>query len=137
MARIVSATVIHDREYTIPDDFAGLSLLKSTWSIYHGEETVFVKLRFSPSVARRVRETNWHPSQTLMNDGQHVIMTIQVDNTTDLIPWIRGWGASVEVLEPKILRNKLVAETRKLMQLYDMQTGTNSLDDTFNTFFGD
>lgn len=35
-----------------------------------------------------------------------------------MTPWIRSWGASVEVLEPASLREELAAEARALAALY-------------------
>jgi len=36
----------------------------------------------------------------------------------EMLPWVRGWGADVEVLEPQFLRNQIQNETRLLFQLY-------------------
>ncbi len=36
-----------------------------------------------------------------------------------MTPWIRSWGASVEVLEPADLREELAAEARALANLYE------------------
>ena len=37
----------------------------------------------------------------------------------EMTPWIRSWGASVEVLEPADLREELAAEARALANLYE------------------
>jgi len=52
--RIVSAQLLRT-PFTIPENFPGLELLKNAWSIYYGEETIKVVLRFHPDVVRRVR----------------------------------------------------------------------------------
>ncbi len=36
----------------------------------------------------------------------------------EMLPWVRGWGADVEVLEPEGLRNALKQEARELVELY-------------------
>ncbi len=119
LERIQTARLLRE-SYTIPEDFPGQDLLKSAWSIFYGETPVQVVLRFSPEVAARVRETNWHPSQQLEADPEpgFLKMTVQVANTTDLVPWIRGWGAACEVLEPASLRRDLLHEVRRLAELY-------------------
>jgi CRISPR-associated endonuclease/helicase Cas3 len=33
-----------------------------------------------------------------------------------LIPWIRGWGANIEVLEPQILRDRWLSDARDLIK---------------------
>jgi predicted DNA-binding transcriptional regulator YafY len=37
-------------------------------------------------------------------------------------PWIRSWGADVEVLEPISLRNEMKDEARRLGSLYDVSS---------------
>ena len=118
--RIEQVRLIQE-EYEIPPDFPGLELLRSAWSIFYGEELTRVVLRFHPEVARRVQETNWHPSQQLAWDEEqpgYLRLTVEVASTIDLLPWIRGWGASCEVLEPARLRRALTRETRQLATLY-------------------
>jgi len=60
-----------------------------------------------------------------------------------MLPWIRGWGADVEVLEPRELREKMMGEARRLAETYSWQVGHpgatdehDSLLSTFNDFFG-
>jgi hypothetical protein len=36
----------------------------------------------------------------------------------EMLPWIRGWGADVEVATPEGLRTALAVETQKLSRLY-------------------
>lgn len=118
--RIVQAKLLRD-EYEIPNDFPGLELLRNAWSIYYGEETVEVILRFHPDVAKRVRETQWHPSQQIApdtHDPQYLCVSLQVADTTDLTPWIRTWGANCEVLAPAHLRDVMIGESRRSAEMY-------------------
>lgn len=125
--RIAMARKLVREPYTIPDDFEGLNLLRNAWSIFYGEETVQVMLRFSPNVAKRVRETNWHPSQSPVEDDPDkdgfVRLSFEVADTTDLKPWIRTWGANCEVLAPSKLRDELMGEARRLAELYGWDVG--------------
>lgn len=148
LERISRAELLRHNEYDIPPDFPGLELLRNAWSIYYGEALVRVVLRFHPDVARRIHETNWHPSQQLIADEQkpgYVRLCVQIADTTDLKPWIRGWGANCEVLEPAELRDEMMGEARKFAELYGWQTlreaTTNDddplgLDQVFGNFFG-
>jgi predicted DNA-binding transcriptional regulator YafY len=118
--RILEAKLLRD-EFDIPPDFPGLELLRNAWSIYYGEETVEVILRFHPEVARRVQETQWHPSQQIIpdeHDPRYLCLRLQVADTTDLTPWIRTWGANCEVLSPADLRDMMMGEARRLAALY-------------------
>ena len=120
LERIRAATLTR-QEYRIPPDFPGLDILRSAWSIMWGEEVETVVLRFSPTVYRRVMETRWHPSETKEDDPEkpgHLRWSAQVADTLDMLPWVRGWGADVEVLEPKELREELMGEAKRLMRVY-------------------
>lgn len=120
LERIREATLTR-QAYHIPPDFPGLDILRSAWSIMWGEKVEPVVLRFGPAVYRRVMETRWHPSEDKQDDPDrpgYLRWSAQVAETTDMLPWIRGWGADVEVLEPKGLREKLMREARKMAEMY-------------------
>jgi CRISPR-associated endonuclease/helicase Cas3 len=120
LQRIEQATLTRD-DYVVPSEFAGLAYLRSAWSIIPGEELIAVKLRFSHRVARRVRETRWHPSQKVFDDPDNpggCIWTAQIGDLTDFVPWVRSWGADANVLAPEELRESLVAEVREMANLY-------------------
>ena len=128
LERIQHATLTRE-EYVIPADFPGLEILRNAWSIIHGENLVPVKLRFSPEVAERVRESQWHPSQKPVVDDPDksgwIVWEAQVADTTDLKPWVRSWGSDCEALEPEALRNALKREARRLAELYGVVAGNN------------
>jgi CRISPR-associated endonuclease/helicase Cas3 len=71
-----------------------------------------------------VQETRWHRSQTIeeLEDG-YVIWRAKVAEVQEMIPWVRGWGADCEVLEPEELRETLIRESRKLAEIYQMAMG--------------
>ena len=109
------------QEYSVPADFPGLEILRNAWSIIMGDETVHVALRFNPRVRERVLETRWHPSQTCADDPERpgfLRWTADVADTTDMLPWIRGWGAECEVLQPERLRQSLALEAQRIWAVY-------------------
>lgn len=105
--------------YNIPASFDPASYLADAWGIMSGGEPVPVKLRFSSDVAPIIGERTWHPSQRLVTepDGT-VILDVQVSDPREMRPWIRSWGAEVEVLAPASLRADLAQEARRLADLY-------------------
>lgn len=110
-------------DYSIPPDFPGLEILHNAWSIIMGEETLRVVLRFSPDVRMRVLETRWHPSQQSQDDPEKtgwLRWRVDVADTLDLLPWVRGWGADVEVLEPEGLRAELKLTAQDLAMQYQV-----------------
>jgi predicted DNA-binding transcriptional regulator YafY len=113
-----------------PESFDETEFIRNVWSIWDGEgELVTVKLRFRGETAvRRVQETIWHPNQAepeLLPNGD-LIWTAQVAEWREMLPWIRGWGAQVEVLEPSTLRRELEREVLKLADIYQITTQTIS-----------
>ncbi|NLG48935.1 MAG: WYL domain-containing protein, partial [Chloroflexi bacterium] len=105
--------------YEIPETFDGPGLLRSAWGIQFGEQTEDVALRFVPGVTRRVKESVWHPSQTVEDtpDGG-CLLRMQVANPTEMVYWIRGWGPQVKVLEPAWLREQMAREAREVARIY-------------------
>lgn len=120
--RIRAAEMTRD-PYTIPADFDPRDYLRNAWGIWSSDQApVEVVLRFHPRVAMRVRETRWHPSQRIeeQTDG-YILWRAQVAEPQEMLPWVRGWGADVEVVEPDDLRVELMRETRRLGRLYALQ----------------
>jgi CRISPR-associated endonuclease/helicase Cas3 len=108
--------------FKIPDDFDGPALLRKAWGVMYGDgEAAHVKLRFTQFVTKRVRETRWHPSETVTELPNGLTWEADIGDVTEIRPWIRGWGADCEVLEPSALREELMAETRRLAKLYGIE----------------
>jgi len=93
-----------DRKYSIPDNFDPRDLLADAWGIWYTEAE---PVHRSESVEEQA-------------DGS-LIWRAKVAEPQEMLPWIRGWGADVEVLEPKELRGKLVQETRRLAAVYGIR----------------
>ena len=109
--------------YEIAPDFDPRRCLANAWSIWYTEaEPVEVTLRFHPRVAHRVRETRWHQSEQVEEqpDGS-LIWRARVAEPREMLPWIRGWGADVEVIAPGELRDALIDEVRRMADVYGIQ----------------
>jgi predicted DNA-binding transcriptional regulator YafY len=116
--RIIAAELSAEH-YTVPEDFDGPALLQSAWGIMYGEDLQEIVLRFAPSATRRVQESCWHPSQSIENlpDGG-CILRLKVAHPEEMMYWIRGWGAQVEVLVPAWMRAELCEAAQKMMEVY-------------------
>ncbi|MGB1287646.1 MAG: helix-turn-helix transcriptional regulator [Aggregatilineales bacterium] len=142
LERILSAEYMRET-FIVPHDFPGLEILRDAWSIFHGDATEHIVLRFAPEVARRVRESNWRGANPKLFDDPeqpgYVRYEFDIADTTDLKPWIRTWGANVEVLAPQFLRDEMMGEARELAHLYGWTTETNhkTSHSRFSDIFGD
>lgn len=58
------------------------------------------------------------PNQTIATDDERTIVEADVPNTREFLAWLRGYGATVKVLGPKELREKLAEEVRELARHY-------------------
>lgn len=125
MARIERAAVTMD-PFSIPESFDSHALLQHAWGIWHSDRPPeIVRLRFSAAAAPRVRESIWHPSQIITDtpDGG-CLWEAQIAEVREMEPWVRGWGADVEVLEPEELRDRQVTTIGRLQKIY--QTSRDS-----------
>jgi predicted DNA-binding transcriptional regulator YafY len=118
LERLQSARVLPE-PYRIPDDFDPAAYLEHSWRIMSGDQPVDVVLRFTPEAAPYVRERTWHASQELTSspDGG-LTLRLCIAEPREMLPWIRSWGAQVEVLAPDWLREKIAEELKAAADLY-------------------
>ncbi len=118
----IKTAVLSGEEFEIPADFDEQVLLKHAWGIWVGDkEPVTVKLRFNKDAARRIEESKWHPLEEIqLTEDGGCIWSADVAEWREMLPWVRGWGADVEVLEPEGLRNSLKREAQELVELYKL-----------------
>ena len=115
----VERAELRSAQYVIPDSFDPYRYLSTAWGIMGGGEEIEVRLRFSPAVTYRVKESEWHLSQEIegLADGG-CVLSVRVSHTVEMLPWIRGWGADCEVLEPEELREWIAEEVGRMAEIY-------------------
>lgn len=116
----ISEAQLTDERYEVPESFDPQRLLASAWGvIWRDAGAITVTLRFVPSVVRRLKESVWHFSQRLEDqpDGS-CLFTVSVGSTVEMKPWIRQWGAAVEVVAPAELRAEIRDEVRAMAAVY-------------------
>jgi predicted DNA-binding transcriptional regulator YafY len=72
------------------------------------QTTLMIKIRFAAKAVRWVREQQHYGYQHDESESpQGTVMVYHVNQESEIIPWILGWGTSAEVLSPKELRQSL------------------------------
>ncbi|MEZ0241610.1 MAG: helix-turn-helix transcriptional regulator [Chloroflexota bacterium] len=94
--------------------------LRHGWDIIADQPLTEVVLRFAPTVADRVAETNWHPEQQVerQQDGSLVWRTT-VAGIIEIRLWVLSWGEDVEVLAPAELREQVREIHRNALARYE------------------
>lgn len=108
--------------YVIPEDFDPQRYLSNAWGVIGDQHPVIVRLKFDASV-RRWLEHRKLPGVIGRDNDEHnnLILTIKTGTNNDgkpveLMSWVRGWGANVEVLEPAVLRAQWLADARAVLE---------------------
>lgn len=121
--RIHDAQLLDDR-FTRPPAAELRDQLTSAWGIWGDDGGTTVVLRFAPRVARRIHESYWHSSQRLedLPDGS-CVFTAHIGSLTEFTPWVRQWGADVEVIEPPQLRSAIIRDLDAQLHAYSRPSG--------------
>ena len=105
-------------------------LIEGAFGIFQGEARFPVTLRFSPFRSRWIREQLWHPHQQIQEllDGSLEI-TFPVADFREVKMMILQFGADCEVVAPEELRREVVAEIRRMGELYrERLDGSEQID---------
>jgi proteasome accessory factor B len=96
--------------FDAPEATGLATTLRRAWDIIADQPETEVVLRFAPSVAARVGEATWHPSQEVreLADGS-LEWRARVAGTIEIRLWILSWGDEVEVVSPRELRDDVAA----------------------------
>jgi predicted DNA-binding transcriptional regulator YafY len=115
-----------DLSFSPPAGFDVSKHLEKSFGIYHGTDSLTVRVRFSEKVARYVSEKQWHPSQKTrrLRNGS-VELTFELATTAEVRQWIMSFGADAEVIEPMKLRQELVLELSRMEAIYGSSLPSN------------
>lgn len=102
----------------VPDQFDLREHFGNAWSVYRGDASYDIKLRFESPAAKVVTETVWHHSQEVKQhrDGS-VTLSFTVDGLDEILHWILAWSGKVKVISPVELRDLLVQNLKNAVQI--------------------
>jgi len=100
-------------------DFNIRQYLKNTWSIERGDKQITFKVRFSPKVARYIKEEELfvHPRMKDLKDGG-LLFEVTVNNEKEFVQWILQYGPNAEILEPHSVRDRLRQQLEEWRRMY-------------------
>lgn len=106
---------ILDSNFINEPPFDLCSYLGRAWSMLPEGQLYNVKLRFIPEVADDVTAVRWHETQTVhFEDDGSAIVEFRVDGLNEIIWWILSYGDRVEVLTPRILRQRIIEIAQRI-----------------------
>ncbi len=121
--RIESAEVL-DSPALVPEDFDFQGYVASGEFGYpEGKGVLKLKAVFDSWTAKQFEETPLSANQklTVHKDGR-VLLEAEVRDTAQLRWWLQGFGAQVEVVGPKRLREEFVLQVRNSMGIYKISS---------------
>lgn len=117
--RIMSASIA-DRDKKIPKGFNLDDYIKSGEFEYRvSDKIIKLKVLFDSNTVNHLRETKLSEDQVISDrkDGK-VLLEASVIDTIALRQWLMGFGAEVEVIKPKSLRDEFKEASKNLINLY-------------------
>jgi len=91
--------------------------LGNAWSISPEGKLHVVRLRFMPEIASEVTAIEWHRSQRVRQEaGGSAVVEFRVDGLNEILWWILSYGDMVEVLAPKVLRDRVCRIAAQTLQ---------------------
>ena len=110
--------------FTIPADFSLDKYYGSTWGIWtesrQQPEPEIIELAVSAAVASHFDAIRYHESQTMEKlDGESRIVRFRVAGAMEMIPWLLGWWATVRVIKPAWLKQKVLERARGILEQYE------------------
>ncbi|WP_202081001.1 helix-turn-helix transcriptional regulator [Caldalkalibacillus salinus] len=118
MSRFLDVTITKDRFEK--NDFNINTYLKHTWSIIKGERNIRFKVKFSPKIARYIKEEELfvRPRLKDLPDGG-LLFEVTINHEQEFLQWISQYGPEAEILEPQDAREKFKAQLHRWLQLYE------------------
>ena len=107
-------------QFTIPEGFDISKEVDLSFGIWHntGDPEEY-ELLFDSSLANYILEREWHKGQQMeqREDGL-VYLKFSSNQKKQILSWVLGFGAAVEVLAPESLKAEIRANAEKILEKY-------------------
>ena len=107
-----------DEPAEVPGDFDLRVYFGNAWAVYRGDVTYDIELLLTQDAADVVTETTWHHTQQVCrNKDGSVTLTFRVAGLNEIVRWVLGWGGRVKVVKPSELREMVIEQHRKAIEM--------------------
>lgn len=94
--------------------------LANTWSIEPGTEEINFKVRFSPAIARYMREEAYLVPPTITdNPDGSINFQVTVNSEREFLQWLNQYGPDAEILEPIEYRERQRDKLKEWLEIYE------------------
>lgn len=107
--------------FNYPEDFSLHEYIKSSWGVFCNDPVQKVSIKFSPSVAFRLKTIKYHPSQNLIKEYEDgsLLVEYEVCGLIEMQSWLMQWGEDAEVISPEKLRLGIRKTAEKILAKYN------------------
>lgn len=111
----ITAPLLTPRKFNVPPDFDPEKYFASALSVFGGDGNHRIVLRFKGASADRIREREWHDTEKRreLPDGR-LELEFRLGALPEIERWLLSWGAEVEVVQPKQLRQSVAEIGRQI-----------------------
>ena len=118
--RIQKIELSDDLYYEDPN-FDANEYFKYSLGVFHRHDLIpiEVELKFNKILIQLISENKLHSSMKILSKTEdEIIVSFKVYNTVELKTLILGFGSNVEVLSPLELKEEIIAELKKNLEMY-------------------
>lgn len=123
----ISEVVFKSRGFAVREDYNFGQRYKNAFSVFGGETTERVKVRFDQKARTYIEETLWHHSQQISENTEKggIFFEVDVAYPREVMWWAFFWGDGAEILEPSWLRAEAKEAIRKMAAAYGMDPSSS------------
>lgn len=109
--------IIEENTFSIKPDFNLTKYIDPDFGIWTTNTTpIKIKLIFSKNINTYILERNWHVNQEChQNEDGSVYLCFSSNQIEETVYWVLGFGSSVKILNPPILKQRVLEEARKIL----------------------
>lgn len=120
IAGISAIRLCEDEYFTLPASFDRATYFEGRFGAVNGGVVHTVRLLVDPDRAAYFRRKVYHPSQRIEAEREngYLIVAYRVRGLKEIAAWVRSWGASVKVLAPSALAERVTADAAAMLARY-------------------